>query len=82
MMDAIAAVVEQAEDAFFTTSGTTGRDHRFLLYIAARVAWAKAALAADPTYFNEYIVHILALGYLNRGRFEKRLKPPSKPTRS
>ena len=91
MMDAIAVVVEQAEDAFLTTTGAIGRDHRLLLSKiclttaqckdkildnAAHIAWAKAAVAADPTYFNAY--NILGLGYSNGGRFEIALKADEK----
>lgn len=91
MMDAIAVVVEQAEDAFLATTGIIGRDHRLLLAKicltaaqckdktlenAAHLAWAKAAVAADPTYFNAY--NILGLGYTNGSRFEKALEVTEK----
>ena len=91
MMDAIAVVVEQAEEAFLTTTGVIGRDHRLLLSKicltvaqckcrildnAAHVAWAKAAVAADPTYFNAH--NILGLGYSNSGRFEIALEATEK----
>jgi hypothetical protein len=92
MMDAIAVVVEKnAEDAFLTTTGEIGRDQRLLLSKicltaaqckdkildnAAHVAWAKAAVAADPTYFNAH--NILGLGYSNGGNFEKALEATEK----
>jgi hypothetical protein len=88
LMDAIAVVVEQAENSFLTTVGT---DHRNLLSRvclsvaqcrgksldpAAHVAWAKVAIAADPTYFNAY--NQLSLGYGNGNDFAKSLEAAEK----
>jgi hypothetical protein len=78
-------------DAFLTTTGEVGRDQRLLLSKicltaaqckskildnAAHVAWAKATVAADPTYFNAH--NILGLGYSNGGNFEKALEATEK----
>lgn len=83
LLDAIEVVVEQASDAFLTTVNT---DHRNLLCKicltvaqtrgkaldpSGQVAWAKVAVAADPTYFNAY--NQLGLGYMNGGHFKEAL---------
>jgi hypothetical protein len=88
LMDAIAVVVEQAENAFLTTVGT---DHRILLSRVCltvaqcrgkaldpvgHVAWAKVAVAADPTYFNAY--NQLSLGYGNGSDFTRSLEAAEK----
>jgi hypothetical protein len=91
MMDAIAVIVEQAENAFLTTVGT---DRRTLLSricvtvsqcrgkaldTASQVAWAKVAIAADPTYYNAY--NHLSMGHCHGGDFAKSLEAAEKAQR-
>jgi hypothetical protein len=91
MMDAIAVVVEQAENAFLTTVGTDRRVllSRICVTVAqcrgkaldteGQVAWANVAIAADPTYYNAY--NHLSMGYCNGGDFAKSLQAAEKAQR-
>lgn len=84
MMDALDVVLNSATEPFLTTTGTDRRNllSKVCLTIAqcrgkaldctGHVAWAKVAVAADPTYSNTH--NQLGLGYMNGRNYPKALE--------